>query len=374
MVDDRECCGCTACASACPHKAIIMEKDSLGFYYPKTIKEKCTECGLCDKVCQFKEDYLRYHEFLTPMSYACRLFDKEELLKCQSGGASYAIIRTFLEETGAVYGVAFDECFNAVHKRATTLLECEQFRGSKYIQSFIGDTYQQIKFDLKNGNRVLFIGTGCQVSGLKAFLPKRLQNNLVTVDIICHGVSSPQVWQDHLYDIRKKYNDDINSVVFRDKRYGWRSRKETISLKGKDKDIIPYTFNLLTDLSVRPSCGICKFTNTERVADVTIGDCWGWENISDKWHDNKGVSLILVNTKKGLELIEKTTLLEKIQISIEDCLQPQLQHPLTYTQNNIQFAIDYSKKGYKYIAKKYSDQGIKYKILKFKQFIHKLIR
>ena len=198
IVEKKDCCGCTACASICPHNSITMKPDVMGFLYPVVDMTSCVECGLCEKVCQFHDDYKRYGNYNVPEVYGCRHKDLEELSHSQSGAAAWAITQTFLESPGVVYGVGYESVTHIVHKRATSLDECQEFRGSKYVQSDLRGVFRQVKNDLKEGYRVLFFGTACQVSGLKSYIPVSLHERLFIVDIVCHATPSPAFWKSYV--------------------------------------------------------------------------------------------------------------------------------------------------------------------------------
>jgi len=230
--DPKDCCGCTACASICAHNAITMEPDALGFLYPKVDKTKCVECGLCEKVCQFNDNYDKSLNLSQPVAYAARHKDMDEIMKSRSGAAFVAISDYILEKGGVVYGAGYKDHFRVAHKRATTKEERDEFRGSKYVQSDLTGVFRQVKEDLKNGLTVLFSGTPCQTSGLNAYVGKRLRDNLILVDIVCHGVPGPFLWRDYIAYLEKRQRDEIVVVNFRDKElFGWKAHKECYQFK-----------------------------------------------------------------------------------------------------------------------------------------------
>lgn len=232
ITDPKECCGCTACASICAHDAITMEPDALGFLYPKVDESKCVDCGLCDKVCQFKDNYDRSLNLEQPIAYAARHKDIDEVMKSRSGAAFVAISDYVLEQGGVVYGAGYKDHFRVAHKRAMTKEERDEFRGSKYVQSDLTGVFRQVKEDLKNGLTVLFSGTPCQTAGLNSYVGKKLRENLILVDIVCHGVPGPFLWRDYIAYLEKKQGDQIVTVNFRDKElFGWKAHKESYKFK-----------------------------------------------------------------------------------------------------------------------------------------------
>ncbi len=228
ITNPADCCGCTACASICAHDAITMQPDKLGFLYPKVDITKCVECGLCEKVCAFNDNYDKSLNVEKPQAYAVRHKSMDEIATSRSGAAFIAISDYFLERGGVVYGVGFKDHFRVVHKRATTKAERDEFKGSKYVQSDLTGIFRQVRKDLKDGLLVCFSGTPCQTAGLNSYVGKKLRENLFLVDIVCHGVPSPLVWEDYLNYLENKYGSDISYVNFRDKsKFGWIAHKET---------------------------------------------------------------------------------------------------------------------------------------------------
>ena len=228
----KDCCGCTACASICGHDAITMEPDVLGFLYPKVDVSKCVECGLCETVCSFNENYDVTQNLDSPIAYAARHKDIQEVKKSRSGAAFAAISDYILETGGVVYGAGYGEHFKVIHKRAMTKAERDEFRGSKYVQSDLTGVFRTVKEDLRQGRTVLFSGTPCQTSGLNSYVGERLRKNLLLIDIVCHGTPGPNLWRDFLVYLEKKQGDEIRVVNFRDKElYGWKAHKESFIFK-----------------------------------------------------------------------------------------------------------------------------------------------
>lgn len=232
ITDPKDCCGCTACASICAHDAITMKPDALGFLYPKVDTYKCVECGLCERVCAFNDSYDRTLNMPEPLAYGVRHKSMDEIMKSRSGAAFAAISDYILENDGVVYGAGYTDHFRVVHKRATTKEERDEFRGSKYVQSDLTGIFRLVKKDLRDGLTVLFSGTPCQTSGLNSYVGSKLRENLILVDMICHGTPGPFVWRDYLKYLEEKQGDEIAWVNFRDKHeFGWRAHKETFKFK-----------------------------------------------------------------------------------------------------------------------------------------------
>lgn len=369
IIDKADCCGCTACVSICPKDAILMEPDILGFKYPKVDLEKCIDCGLCEKVCAFNANYDKSLNLDDPDIYAARHKDIHEIETSRSGAVFIAISDYVLGNGGVVYGVGYKGHFVVTHKRATTKEERNEFKGSKYVQSDLDGIFRQVKNDLKSGKMVLFSGTPCQTAGLNSFVGKELRENLILVDIVCHGVPSPNIWRDYLTYIENKYKSRVLKVDFRDKsRIGWSGHIESFIFgNGKIKESRLFTNIFYQHIVLRSSCGKCYYTNFRRPSDLTLADYWGWEKISDGFNsDNKGCSLLLVNTVKGQYILnEILDDLNLISSSKEKCMQPNLQRPSVLSPKCTDLVIDYQRKGFKYIAKKYGNIGWKYRINKF---------
>ncbi|MFR2839552.1 MAG: Coenzyme F420 hydrogenase/dehydrogenase, beta subunit C-terminal domain [Zhenhengia sp.] len=364
FTDKKNCCGCTACMNICPKAAITMQADEEGFLYPSIDINKCIECGLCKKVCSFQNGYDTSNNFQEPIIYAVKNKDMNTRMHSRSGGIFVAIANTIIENNGAIYGVGYEGKFVVCHKKVENKEGIRELQGSKYVQSDLKQIYADVQTDLLQDRYVLFSGTPCQVAGLFGFLGNRLNTDkLITIDLVCHGVPSPLMWKEYIDFCEKKYKGKISKVDFRDKEYGWNTHFETVIINDKK-----YKSNLYTNLfylhsMLRPACHSCKYTNFQRSADITIADFWGIDKCMPEFNDNKGVSLVLVNTHKGQGLFKE------IQDGIfykksnkKDCTQPQLQYPSEQYLNRKTFWEDYHSKGFEYIIKKYARTSLKVKI------------
>lgn len=365
--DKSACCGCSACASICGHQAITMNPDGMGFLYPEVDESKCVDCGLCNQVCAFNVNYDKSNNLLAPDVYAVRHKDINEISTSRSGAVFIALSDWILEQGGVVYGAGYEDHFRVVHKRATNKEERNEFKGSKYVQSDLKDTFLQIKQDLKRGYKVMFSGTPCQTSGLLSYLKLLKQDisQLYVVDLVCHGVPAPYVWRDYLKYIEKKYHEKITVVNFRDKsQLGWAAHKESFKLGDKYVCTSTYTDLFYKHIMFRHSCGVCHFTNFIRPSDLTIADFWGWEKVDQHINaDDKGVSLLLVNTEKGRRFFsEIANQIHYLKTDIRHCLQPNLEHPSLISPLRVDFERDFISKGFVYCAKKYGNIGTKHRI------------
>ena len=354
------CTGCTSCANTCPHHAITMQADGEGFLYPAIDRNLCVECGLCTKRCPILLPEQQKNES-SPKAFA--LWSYPDRTVSSSGGAFSAFARSVIKKGGRVWGAAFVGKLKCRHVESDSLDGLAALRGSKYVQSDLGHVFRQVKKDLKDGLTVLFSGTPCQTAGLNSYIGKKLRDHLILVDIVCHGVPGPYLWRDYIAYLEKKHGDKICWVNFRDKQaFGWTAHKGTFKfVKGGGK--MSFTYLFYQHIMFRSSCGKCHFTNTKRPSDITIADFWGWQKTApDINKDDKGVSLILVNTAKGQELFDaiKNRMIV-IPAQLEDCLQPNLQHPSYPHPLKEAFEHDYAKHGFVYVAKKYGDMGWRYR-------------
>jgi len=298
--NQEECCGCTACISICPNDVIVMHRDEKGFDYPQIINtQDCIECGLCLEVCPHKQQVINKEPNIK-MVYGLQHMSKDVLKSSSSGGAFTAISDVVLSRGGVVFGAIMDHNFDVFHQMAQDAPGRDRMRGSKYVQSEMRNTYKTVKEELIRGTEVLFIGTPCQVAGLNSFLDSDYPN-LYTVDFLCHGTPSTLLLKDHIAHLEKRFKKKATSYFFRDKKYGW-GHDETIGFSdGSYESSLPVSslkdiFNL--NLNLRSSCYKCKYASPNRESDLTIADFWGAERILKKY-DNKGTSLVLVNSDKG---------------------------------------------------------------------------
>lgn len=306
-LDKKECSGCSSCFQKCPKNAIVMKENDEGFLYPIIDKEKCIDCGLCSQVCpQLKE--LRKADTNYPKAYAMYNKNDEEILKSSSGGIFSVIANYVLSENGVVFGAAYDKEQNVKHIRVVNKTDLDLLRSSKYVQSNINDTFIKAEEDLKKGKLVLFTGTPCQIAGLNSYLIKTY-DNLLTCDFVCHGVPSQKLFNVYLKYLSNKFKSQVKSYNFRSKsKYGWGLFAEVITNDNKihyiKADFDPYYSNFLNCNTYRESCYRCHYSTYNRISNLTLADYWGVSSIHPKFYSEKGISLILVNDKKGENVIE----------------------------------------------------------------------
>lgn len=290
----EKCTGCFACMNVCPKDAIICGVDQYGKTMPEICPDKCVECGLCTKVCP--ENYLAEKNF--PLKcYAAWSKNEKERESCSSGGIATEFSRYIVEQNGVVYGAAFDKKLRVAHMAAETPGELDKFKGSKYVQSYTGMVYREIKEHLKNGKLVLFIGTPCQVAGLKNYLRDKY-NNLLLIDLICHGTPPMEYLKEHIAKIAK--NRKVTDITFRGKKNSrltlYSNSKVIYSVRNKQD----YYFNAYyKGMISRSNCYQCQYAEPERCSDITIGDFWGLDR-SSLINDYSGrISVVLINTENG---------------------------------------------------------------------------
>lgn len=346
------CSGCTACAQSCPKQCITMSSDYEGFKYPIVDETRCIQCGICIKVCPWrKEKYQRpINCFTEPIVYAAKCKDKNIRLNSTSGGIFTVLSDYILQLQGGICGAVYNTSTQKVEHTITFTTEGRnKMRGSKYVQSELSNTFQDIKTLLEQDKWLLFTGTPCQTAGLLSFLKKDYPK-LVIVDILCHSVPSPLI----LHEILKKYAP--TNISFRDKSLGWR-KSYSFQIKENNKIIHNNTFlNLFfKGLINRPSCYNCIFTNTYRTSDLTIGDYWNIKAIDSKFEDPLGVSCILINSPKGKYIFEQIqNKIENIRTDLKPALQACLQqHTTEPVQKRRKFWTDYQEKGFDYCNKNY---------------------
>ena len=301
------CTGCEACSAVCPKNCIEMKENREGFYIPNVKESECINCECCVKSCpvlNFQENHKNVNDH--KKAFAFKSDNETYRGICSSGGTFMELAKWFVDNNGVVYGAAFDEIYEVKHKRADNINDLISLAGSKYVQSKIDKTYINVKNDLSQGLQVLFVGLTCQIEGLKAFL-KNDYDKLYCVDLICMGIPSPMVWRKYLetyFDIK-----EIKRINFKDKRLGWhkfsvaitKNDGEDISTPGFDDKYMECMFK---GYSMRESCFSCVYKCENKISDLTIADCWGCENYIDGMDDNRGLSMIIVHSKKGEVMLD----------------------------------------------------------------------
>lgn len=313
ILELKNCCGCSACVQACPKRCIRFDEDSMGFRYPIVDKQQCIDCGICERVCPC----LNPTNGVEPLcAFTATNPNLYERISSSSGGIFVMLAKIVLQKKGVVFGARFDDNWEVVHSFIKDEKDLPLLMGSKYVQSSIGNSFKQVKIFLCEGKEVLFSGTPCQVAGLKNYLREQY-DNLLTVEVVCHGVPSPRVWRSYLKD---KFDvSQISHISFRDKSTGWLDFSLKIEQNGKQTFVEPMSRNIymkafLRDLSLRPSCYNCPSKSGKSHADIALADFWGHQLINPSEFDNMGTSLVLAYTDKGKNLISNLGCAEKADL------------------------------------------------------------
>lgn len=304
IIEKEKCSGCHACSSICPKNCISMNNDDEGFWYPQIDYEVCIHCNLCEKSCPILSKEIINKE---PKAFACSNNDEIIRKNSSSGGLFTLFAECVLDNGGVVFGAAHTKDFYVEHIAITKKEELYKLRGSKYQQSKIGDAYKKVEEYLKDDILVYFSGTPCQIDGLKSYLKKEY-DCLICQDIICHGVPSPKVFQSYLKELNEMYNEKPLNISYREKVFGWRKFAMKIDYPSKSyikmhrDDLFMKVF--LKDYVLRPSCYNCHSKSVSRNSDITLADFWGIEKICPDLNDDKGTSLVILHSEKGLKMFE----------------------------------------------------------------------
>lgn len=312
-----DCSGCEACASSCPRNAIQMSSDKWGFRYPLIDEAMCIGCQLCFKVCPVYNKTTKEELVKEPKTYAGWILDEEIRAASSSGGIFTALARAVLKNHGLVYGAMINKELCCSHVRIDSLAGLSVLRGSKYVQSHIDQAYILAKQDLVAGKQVLFVGTACQIGGLKAYLRKEY-DNLLTCDVLCHGVPSAVFFNKYIAWIEKEHDSLVEEIRFRDKKYGWLRYSQNILFSNQQQLIIPFSENLfskgfLSNICLREACYQCCYKTGKKFSDITLGDFWGVQVFYPELFDDKGTSIVFVHSQKGEDFLAR----EKNNLKLE---------------------------------------------------------
>lgn len=359
---NKKCCGCRSCEQCCPVNAITFYENDEGFFYPQVDAEKCISCGLCVKKCPVAEP--KYQEF-NQKGYAAYFQNREALRKSSSGGMFYAMAQYILENGGVVFGCAELAPGNVKHILVERVEDLRLLQGSKYVESDIQGVYSAVKEQLRKGRTVLFSGTPCQVAGAKKFIG--INDRLICVDIICHGVPSRKMYNSYLEWFEKKNGGKVREYYFRSKeKNDWSLTYRAVVEKNNKQKVFeaiasldPYYNHFLKGYAYRDSCYQCSYANPKRVSDITIGDFWGIEKVAPHFMNIDGVSAVLVNSVAGEKLWEDIS--DKVvvmSVEAEEIIKNngQLQKPSQRPDVRESIYKEFSENGFGFIADKYKDK------------------
>lgn len=356
----ENCSGCSACLNSCPVDAIKMREMREGFFYPVIDQNVCTNCGICKKVCPNNRQYsYKYPDIKT---FACKNINEQERIKSSSGGIFSLLAKSILEQGGCVFGASYDD-YDVKHIKIENKIELEKLRGSKYVESTIGDCYIEARNELNLGKKVLFSGVPCQIEGLKSFLGKEYEN-LCCVSVICHGVPSKKVFRSHLEEIEKRYCDKLTNINFRNKDKDWKNylveyifKKRSIKISREENQ---YIGGFLKNYFLRQSCYHCDYRIFKKnTADIILGDFWGVENILKDFDDNNGVSAVIVNSKKGAEIfsqVDKSVSKKNIDILQVAKYNPNLIDAVPVNKRRFEFFDIFKKMGFNFAMDYFSEK------------------
>lgn len=372
MIDQKigiNCTGCSACLNSCPKHCIEMIENKEGFLYPQVNTEKCIKCGVCINKCPVLNERKtnKKEEIIVAFSN-----DEENRKNSSSGGCFSEFAKIILQESGIVFGATFDTNLCLKHIDVSKEKDLKKLQGSKYLQSEIGKSFVKAKDYLNNGKVVLYSGTPCQIAGLKYFLGKDY-DNLYTISVICHGVPSKKVFNKYINQCYKKHQ--VQDIFFRDKTYGWKNFSMRIKLKNKKDKVIQskkdYFMKLfLSNICLRESCYDCRFRDCFDVSDISIGDFWGVNNIRPEINDDKGISILIIRTLKGNQLLkkceDKLTIQDNINkndlIKFNPCIVNSVKKPT----NRNEFFSKLDTLNIKDLSKKYTPKKITFNKIKNK--------
>ncbi|MBQ9375991.1 MAG: Coenzyme F420 hydrogenase/dehydrogenase, beta subunit C-terminal domain [Ruminococcus sp.] len=308
LADKKVCTGCGACANACPNNCIEMMADEHGFEYPVINEQKCVQCHLCERACPVGKSEKETH---SKRAYAMINNDENERMNSSSGGVFSLVAKAVLNDNGVVFGAAFDEQMHVRHDFCESPDELYKYQGSKYVQSSIGYSYRDAGEFLKSGRKVLFTGTPCQIEGLKQYLEALAisAENLLAVDIICHGVPAPEVWHRYREFKEAENGSKITDAQFRSKVSGWKDFSMKLDFEKGNQSVTKvwddlYVGSFLRNLCLRESCYACPSKGNQKRSDITLADFWGISQEIPEFNDDKGVSFVVVNSEKGQHFID----------------------------------------------------------------------
>lgn len=336
ITDNNKCTGCGVCVHVCPTSAVSMMLDEEGFYYPNIDKKKCIDCKKCKSYCHCEKEKQQYH-MANSEYFAATANEDKDVYKASSGGVFFCIAKYVIDNGGVVFGARQDGVNEVYHTRAETIEELYYFRKSKYLQSKTEAVWTQVKSDLNNDRIVLFSGVACQIAALYSFLTKDY-DNLITVEVICHGVPSYKVFKQYIAETEKAYNDKVVSVCYRDKRYGWKSN--SICLQMQKSEIVNYSgANPLHGAYVkgyfnRKSCGQCAYSGLDRQSDFILADFWKYKGEVFESKKGLGISIMICRTEKSLIIKDELKSELLTEIASESSITNSCRHLLHTPKEN----------------------------------------
>ena len=373
-----KCTGCGACVQLCSKKAVFLCENHEGFLYPKVDDKLCVNCGLCEKKCPVNQSKNNAEKYSEKEAFACIANDEKIREESSSGGMFSVLAERIIAEGGVVFGVEFDKDFSVKFGRTDSSEGLERFRGSKYLQARMENSFSECKKILEDGRKVLFTGTPCQIAGLKAFL-KKTYENLYTIDFICHGVPSPKLWQKYIKYREKKSASRTVKTAFRRKNDGWKLFSLSFTFANDSEYRQPLTNDkylqiFLKDNALRESCYRCTFRGDNHKSDLTIADFWGIEAVYPEFFDDRGTSLLIVQNEKGKKLFDLCKdECRLIQVDFDKAVSfnpSYFKSPERKGKRNA-FYKDFEKRGIDYLYRRFGRESL---FSRFKHFIKRCLR
>ena len=363
IIDKKDCNGCQACGDICAAKAISFKTDIEGFWYPEIDRGKCTDCGMCDSICpELNASGVKRNCASEPDVFAAYNRDEGVRLDSTSGGIFSALAEAMFKKGGYVGGAIYNDDYSVCHFVTNKATDLNKIRSSKYLQSSAAGFYIEVKKLLKAGEQVLVCATPCQIAGLRSFLRKSY-DNLIACDFVCRGVNSPKVFLKYIEMLNKKYNSNASKIKFKDKTFGWHRFSMRVDFENgqrycKDRYNDPFFVGYLQNGNfTRPSCYDCKFKGTDSFSDITLADFWGIENHAPEMDQDKGTSLVLLNTNQGKRnfmLIRKEIVLKKMLLAHAEKGNPAIYNSLTASlEKREEFFQDLDRLSFEDVARKY---------------------
>lgn len=360
----EQCTACSACYNICPKHAIEMQEDRFGELHPVVLPNLCVGCGLCENTCP-ELDKKRLARYGKPEVYCCWLKDAEIRKGSTSGGAAYALSSAIIRKGGHVWGAAYDENMSLCYQEANTLEDLKKIQKSKYVQSYVGDSFKKIRQELNNGEWVLFTGTGCHVKGLRSFLKKDYPN-LYTLDLVCHGVPGHGVFMKYVKWLEEKFQDRLIDYIPRHKRgdgqeIGYYSmatfeHRGDVKLERSDNS---YFIGFQHNLFLRSNCFGCSANGERRYSDFTVADFWGLGKV-EPFHENnertRGISMVALNSEKARRLFEDVKNLlvfERRSYEEASCSNTQYYKPAVPSPRRNSFREEWDKLDWEQLTEKY---------------------
>lgn len=385
-----DCCGCNACGDVCAHKAITFKTDNEGFWYPEVDKTKCTDCGLCEKVCPIINiDSLKKNDFKEPICYAAVHKNYEVRFDSTSGGLFSAFAEKFYKDKGYVGGAIYNEDWSVKQYISAEKTDLPKLRSSKYQQSSFEGFYRKVRDLVKQGEKVLVCGSPCQMAALRSFLNYMDYENLLILDFVCRGANSPMISRKFSEMLESKHQSKIVYKKAKNKELGWKNLTLKLSYANGDNEYLtretnPFTRGYLgTGVFCRPSCYECRFKGFPRIADITLADFWGIENIEPKMHDNIGTSLVLINNEKGKIFFESIgQKLRSVELPYETALagNPSILQPLQVAKIDRKAffedaqSMDFNQLSNKYFPDRRAVLSVKAKLKKILIIVREVLR